>query len=223
MARTIFLVLILLNALALAWVYLKGDARLNAGREPLRAKSELAASKIRLLAPEDNPSEGLTNGPPAISAVAAEGCRAYAGATPAEAQEIVRLWSEKLTPARVSVSPVEPQPVFEVVIAGLVSSTAADAKLAELNKLGAGAGAQIRLEDDKRFSVLLATFPERAAADEALKNAAKKGVRSAMIVPRQAAPTQSTIEVRGADISLKALDGLASSHKNLTPAECAPQ
>ena len=57
MARTIFLLLVLLNLLTFAWIYLKGDDRINAGREPQRAKSELAVDKIRLLTAADSVSE----------------------------------------------------------------------------------------------------------------------------------------------------------------------
>lgn len=205
MARTVFLLLVLLNLLALAWIYLKGDDRINAGREPQRAKSELAADKIRLLTPADSVPES---------------CRAFVGATATEAQEITKAWSEKLPAAHITVNSVMPQPVFDMVIAGLASRAVAEAKLVQLKSLGISEGLQIKAEDGKRFSVLMATFTERGAADEALKNAARKGVRSAVIVPRQTAPAQPAIEVRGGDAILKPLAELAALRKGLTAAQC---
>lgn len=225
MARTFFLLLLLLNALMLAWIYLKGDERISAGREPLRTKAEMAADKIRLLPPADSPPAALaameTTAVSAPAAIAAESCRAFSGATVAEAQEIVKAWSEKLTAAHISANPIPLQQVFDIVIPDLASRTAAELKLTELKKLGVGDGIQIRAEDNKHFSVYIATFAERNAAEEALKSAAKKGVRSAIIAQRQAAVQQSTIEVRGSDAILKPLAELASARNNLISVECA--
>jgi hypothetical protein len=223
MARTIFLLLVLLNLLALGWIYLKGDERINAGREPQRAKTELAADKVRLLVPTDNAPEALSAAQAAISptsTAAADSCRAYAGATVAEAQEIAKAWLGKLPAAHISVNPVMPRPVFDIVIAGLVSRAAAETKLTELKKLGGGDGVQIKAEDDKRFSILMASFAERGAAEDALKSASKKGIRSAVIVHRQPALEQSTIEVHGSEVILKPLSELAASRKGLTPVAC---
>lgn len=206
MARTIFLFLVLLNTLALAWLYLKGDERFNAGREPQRANTELAAGQVRLLPPAD---------------IAAESCHAYVGASAAEAQEITKAWSEKLPAAHIAVISVMPKPVFDMAIIGLASRDLAETKLAQLKRLGAGDGAQIKEVDSQHFSVLIATFTERGAAEDALKNAALKGVRSAVIVQRQAAPGQSVIEVRSSDAALKTLTELAAARKGLAPAACA--
>ncbi|CAG4884565.1 conserved protein of unknown function [Georgfuchsia toluolica] len=205
MARTVFLLLVLLNLLAFAWVYLKGDDRINAGREPQRAKSELAVDKIRLLTPVDSVPES---------------CRAFVGATVVEAQEIAKAWSEKLPAAHITVNSVMPHPVFDMVIAGLASRAVAEAKLVQLKSLGISEALQVKTEDGKRFSVLMATFTERGAADEALKNVAQKGVRSAVIIQRQAALAQPAIEVRGGDAILKPLAELASLHRGLTAAQC---
>lgn len=222
MARTICLLLILTNALALAWIYWKGDERIDAGREPARAKSELVPQKIRLIVPAESSPQALAPvAAETISTVAMENCRAYAGATTAEAQEIEKLWSQKLVGAHVTAIPEVPSPTFEMVVAGLASRGAAETKLAELKKFGIGDGVLVRPEDDKRFSVVVASYREKKAADDALKIAGGKGVRSAVIVQRQAAPERSMIEVRGNDASLKVLAELASAHKGLTSVECA--
>ena len=205
MARTIFLLLVLLNLLAFVWIYLKGDDRINAGREPQRAKSELAVDKVLLLTAADSVPES---------------CRAFAGATVAEAQEIVKAWSEKLPAAHIAINSALPQPIFDIVITGLASRAAAEAKLAQLKIIGISEGVQIKAEDSKRFSILMASFAERAKADDALKAAAGKGVRSAVIAQRLPAPEQPTIEVRGGEAILKPLIELAALHKGLAPAVC---
>lgn len=202
MARTLFLLLVLLNLMAFAWIFLKGDERIDAGREPQRAKSELAAAKVRLLTATDS---------------AAQICRAYAGATVAEAREIVTTWSEKLPAAQIALIPAMPPPVFDMVMPGLASRAAAEIKLAQLKNLGISEGVQIKAENDNKFSVLMASFKERSAAEDALKNAATKGVRSAVIIER---PLPSTIEVRGVEAVLKPLEALVAVHKGLAPVAC---
>ena len=224
MARTLFLFLVLLNLLALGWIYLKGDERINASREPQRAKVELAADMVRLLVPADSAPDALSLAQSLISPTpAADSCRAYAGATVTEAQEIAKAWSGKLPAARIVVNPVMPRPVFDMVIAGLIPRAAAETKLAELKKLGISDGAQIKAEDDKHFLILIASFAERGAAEDALRSATRKGVRSAVIVRRQAVAEQSTIEVHGSDATLKLLGDLAALRKGLTPVSCAAQ
>lgn len=205
MARTIFLLLVLLNLLAFAWIYLKGDERMDAGREPQRAKSELATDKIRLMT-----SRGST----------LESCHAYAGVTFAEAQEIAKAWSEKLPAAHFAINPIMLQPAFDMIIAGLASRAAAETKLAQLKNLGISEGVQIKSVDDKHFLLLMASFKERSAAEDALKNVVKKGIRSAVIVERKAASAPSTIEIRGGDAILKPLAELASLNKSLVPVAC---
>ena len=106
-----------------------------------------------------------------------------------------------------------PQPIFDMVITGLASRAGAEAKLIQLKILGISEGVQIKTEDGKRFSILMASFAERAKADAALQAAASKGVRSAAIVQRLPAPEQATIEVRGGDAVMKPLTELATLHR----------
>lgn len=220
MARTIFLLLILLNLLMLAWVYLKGDERINAGREPQRIKTVLAADKVRILLPTEDTPPGISAGLSIVPAATADDCRAYAGATPAEAQEILKAWTAKLSAARIVATPVMPPKVFDIAIAGLASRVAAEAKQAELKKLGFSDGVQINFGEDKHFSLLIASFADRGAADDALKTAVKKGVRSAAVVERQPVPVQATIEVHGSDAVIRQLPELAASYKGLSPLSC---
>ncbi|MFY9328798.1 MAG: hypothetical protein WAO76_12415 [Georgfuchsia sp.] len=205
MARTVFLLLVLLNLMAFAWIYLKGDDHINAGREPQRANSELAADKIRLVPAEE---------------IGPESCRAFAGVTVAEAQEIAKVWSGKLPAAHITVNSAMPQKTFDLVITGIATRAAAEIKQAQLKNLGITEGVSIKTADDKQFEVLMASFKERSVADDALNDAAKKGVHSAVIVERMAVSAPATIEVRGDDTDQNLLTELASLHKGLAPGAC---
>jgi hypothetical protein len=219
MARTIFLLVVLLNLIALAWVYLKGDELTDTGREPQRAEQVLATDKVRLLPANEKAPEAQSG----TQAAPAESCRAFVGATPAEAQSIAKAWMEKLPAVRIAVNPVMPASVFDVAIIGLTNRADAEASLVELKKLGISEGAQIRAEDkDKRFSLVIASFAARGAAEKALNSAIQKGVLSAKLIERQPESEQSVIEVRGTDTTLLKLPELLSSLKMLRPANCAP-
>ena len=231
MARTIFLVLLLLNLIALAWVYVKGDERTNAGREPQRIKAEFSAEKIRALSSPENGistsvSDGLSQTQTALSttaSAASEICHSYTGATIKEAQQITQTISTKLPGARVVANPIVMPTVFDLVIAGLVSHPLAETRLAEVKKLGFRESLQIRADDNNRFSLLIASYPERGVAEEALKAAVKKGVASVVVVERQPAPEKATIEVRGSENALKKLPEQIALFKMLSPAACTTQ
>lgn len=208
MLRAVFLLLVLLNLLALAWGNgLLGDR--NPDREPQRSAAQFAADKIHIV-----PASELA------SATALRSCHAFAGLAAVEAQQIKATWTEKMPVATVTVRPA-PQPAsYDIAITGL-PSTAADAKLTELKQLGFNDGPHIVAENDKRCSIVIASFAARAAADEAMKNMIKKGLHSGTVVARPAVPDRVVIEVRGGESDTQKLSELAAALKNATPAACA--
>ena len=210
MARTLFLLLVLLNMGVFAWIYSTNEVHENVGREPQRLKAEMAADRIRLLSPD----EVLAR------AASARRCVGYSAATASDATALAKTWTEKLPDASVTVVPVIVPATFDVAIVGLATRAAADTKLAELKKLGVADGVRIRADDDTRFSVLIASSADRKSADEALKEVAKKGVRSASVVERRPASEKSTIEVRGNESALQKLPELAAATKALSIAAC---
>jgi hypothetical protein len=219
MARTVFLFLLLINLMAFAWIYFYGDDHMNAGREPLRVGAQLAPERIRLVPPATDvglAAAASLSSSPAVP-MPAETCRAFAGAAPADAQQIAKMLADKLPGARVAVISAAP-PQFELVIAGLASRATAESKQGELKKLGLTEATQIREESDKRMTILIASYSDKAAADEGLKAAAKKGVRSASIAERKPVTDKSTLEVRGSDAALKKLPDFLAQYKTLGPA-----
>ena len=224
MARTIFLLLVLLNLMAFAWIYFSAGARDSEGREPQRLKAEMAADRIRfapLADAADLSGAALSSSATAVSAAEAVVCRAFVGANADEAQKISRAWIAKLPDAAITLAPVVPPPLFDIVITGLATRTAAETKVSELKKLGVANAVNIRADDDKHFSLLLDSFAERKAAEDALKSLGKKNVRSVTVIERKPGPEKSAIEVRGKEAVLKKLSELAAAAKTLSPAACA--
>ena len=228
MARTIFLVLVFVNLAVLAWIYLTSEERALAGREPERAKVQISADRIRLIDIAQAGSSAVAAGSlPQLSAasgaspVAVGSCVAYSGATVAEARQIASALTEKLATIRVVVNPLAQRAVFEIIIGGLVSRAQVDSRLAELKRLGFEQGIAVRNSDDKHFSLLLASFGEKAAAEEAKTELTRKGVKSAQVVGQKSPPDMATLDVHGGNEALKKLSELVPALKKLNQEACA--
>lgn len=222
MARTIFLILVFLNLAVFAWIYTTNDERVLAGREPERVKAQMAADHIRLIdATQTGASSVAANSLPQLSVVAVESCVAYSGVTVAEARQMASALTEKSTAIRAVVNPLAQRPVFEIVINGLAARAQVDTKLAELKGLGFEQGITVRSSDEKHFSLLLASFSEKSAADEAKKELTRKGVRSAQVVGQKSPADMATLDVHGSDVTLKKLPELLPSLKKLNQETCA--
>lgn len=206
MARNVFLILLLLNFLGLAWIFLQGDARINQSREPQRVLDQIAPEAVRIRA-----STGSNE----------EICRAYAAAALPQAQEVAKAWSVALPAASVLVNALPPTRVFEIVIAGIKTLPLAEKTLAELKALGLTQNGEIRKGELNLYTLAMASFTDRAAAEQALKNLTTRGLRLAAIAERQPETGRAVIEVRGRENVLRKLPELTTNFKTLTPATCA--
>ncbi len=220
MARTIFLILLLLNLAGLAWMITMGAAKDKAGREPQRNATQMLPDKIRIVPVPDETALSATSAAVPV-APPSEICLAYTGAAVSDAQLIVKMLSEKLPAVHAIATAMVPASRFDMVIPGLASRQAAEVKLAELKKLGVDQGVGISTDDPKGYALLIASFAERALADDALKVMAKKGVRSAAIVERKPVPEKSTIEIRGSESAMKSLPQQLAAYKSLVSTACA--
>jgi hypothetical protein len=218
MPRTVFLSLLLLNVAALAWIM--ASEKSNEGREPQRAAAQYAAEKIRIVPSDEAPVPLATSS--ALQAPTAPGqiCSAIQLAM-ADAQQVKTTLAEKMPQASVSVNPVVPLPVFDVAIPGLASRAAADAKLAELRKIGFKENLEIVAGADNHYSVLIASFGDKAKAEESFKTVAGRGVHSASVIMRQSQAENATVEIRGMAVALQKMPELLAAVKNSTPATCA--
>ncbi len=209
MPRLVFLLLLLLNALALAWVSGQFGDTSRTGREPGRPAAQLAADRIRIAAPADDASLSAT----------AQACRAIVLPF-ATAQQVATGWAAGMPDARIAVAPLVGAPVYDLVIPGLTSRAAAETKLGEVRKLGGEGDIQIVVNAESRYSLLLATFSDQKQAEAALKNVYARGVRSAALANRPARIEQAVIEVRGGADTMQKLPALIAAAGNAVAAEC---
>jgi len=218
MPRTVFMLLLLLNVAAFAWI-LNTDKG-NEGREPQRAAAQYAADKIRIAPPAE--AAAIADAAPVSPAPSAvsQACSALL-LTQAEAEQLKTTWVEKLPQASISLSPVMAPAVFDVVIASMANRSAAEAKLAELKKIGFKESMEVVAGADNHYVVLIASFADKAKAEESFKSVTGRGVRSASLIARQSQMDKATIEVRGMPAALQKLPELMAAVKNATPATCA--
>ncbi len=200
MAKAIFLILLVLDFLALGWGYLSSDQRASMGREPQRALSQMSPEKVRIVESADQ-------------------CYAYSGATTAEAQEIAKVLASTLSTARVVVKPLVTPTVFEIVIPGYTRRSVADLRVAELRQLAFGRSAEVRKEREEQYVIVVVSSTSRGAAESALKSLEDKGIRSALIKV-QPAVERSVIEVHGNATALSLLPALISPIKLLQATTC---
>lgn len=203
MARTVFLILVSINVALFAWGYLNAERHEMAGREPQRIAMQLQPEKIRIVDPRANEMTA---------------CRAYTGAAPADAQELVKTWGVQFPAVTFSVVPVPSPATFEAIIAGFNTRAAAAARLNELRTLGIDESFVVRAEEGGKFS-LVASFADHFGAEAKQRAAAQKGVVGVSIAERPSPTANAIIQARGPTSALASLATQAAA-KNLTATSC---
>lgn len=203
MARTVFLTLLLVNLVMLAWIYLNGASRDAIGREPQRVATQLAPERIRIV-----------DAPLPAQPIA---CQGYAGLAPADAEALVKAWTEKFPAVRFNIISVVPKPAFDVVLAGFASRAAAETRLVELKAVGVGDALQVRSEVGAKFS-LVASFADRFGAEAKQRSLVQKGIANVAVIDKPPAAPSATIEARG---TATVLAPLSEQARNLTATSCA--
>lgn len=186
--RAALLALLFINLILFAWGQdLFGNR--NAARESERLARQIDPEKLRIL------PLPVANAPEAATSVETPGaCKRIAGLAPAEAAEVHTMllgvpgWQAELKARKDG-------PQYRVTIPELASQAIAQKKQGELRKLGVDEGAIIEDTALGGYALLLKTFASGKAAEDYLQTIARKGVRSARIVPREATE-KVAIEVR---------------------------
>lgn len=205
--RALFLLLLFANLLFFAWSrgYL---GHVDDGREPLRPTQQVNAAKLRVLL---SPSGSET---PAV----ASDCRAIGGLRPADGQKLLALVGKQLPDASAQLSRPKPPEIWDVVITAISGRGAADAKQAELKKLGV---TDLRLMEEKpgEFTLRLGSDARKADAEARLQMLSKKGVKTAKVVQRSPADEVIAL-VRGPVAALSRLPELARGFAGSSLLEC---
>jgi hypothetical protein len=201
--RVLFLVLLLVNLLLLAWGrgYLGGP---ESGREPERLGQQLEPEKLRVLPERTGPAEAAPS-PAAVSA-----CKRIEGLSAAEAETL------KSTLANEAGWDVRAQAqkgalAHWVVIPELANRVLAEKKRAELRQLGVNEGQIVESSVLGPYAVSLGIFRSEELATEFLQSVAKKGVRSARLAKHELPTDKQVLELRapGAALARRLPDLLA--------------
>lgn len=204
--RVVFLLLVFANLIFFAWDqgYLGNT---DTGREPQRLSAQLNPGKLRIVS---------TDKPPASEA--AEACRAIGNLRLADAQRLQSSLGQQLSGATITLVRPDTQPNWDIAIAGLANRAAADAKSAELKKLGID-NARVVPDNKTGFAIVLVTLQSDAAAQEQLQALVKKGVKSAKVVARPVTDL-SRIFVRGTETAITRLPELTKDFANASLTDC---
>lgn len=212
MARTLFFLLILANLLFFAWTQGYFGA-LADGREPQRLSNQLAPEKLRVIgaaaaSPEPAPLD--------------QSCRSISGLAPSEAQRLMAQAKEKQPGLRWAVKLNEtPKSIYWVFIPPLANRLAADKKVAELKKRDIADFSLITEEGPDQFAILLGLFNTEPAANEYLRELAKRNVRSAKLQLRENPLDKVQLEARGpAELLAKQLAELLNGQGSAKIGDC---
>lgn len=203
--RIFLLLLIFANLVFFAWSQGYFGGAHPAGREPERQNAQINPSKLRI----------LSTAKPVASV---EICRGIGNLKLADAQRLQSSLGQQLSGATIVLSRSDQQQAWEVSIVGLASRAAAEAKLAELKKLGID-NAHVAAGNDSAFTLLLASFQSEAAAHEQLQALTKKGIKSARVAVRPP-PDAVRLVVRGPDAALARLPDLIRDSAGATLNDC---
>ncbi|MCX7175954.1 MAG: SPOR domain-containing protein [Proteobacteria bacterium] len=210
MARTFFFLLILVNLLFFAWSQGYFGAVAD-GREPQRLGNQLAPEKLRVV--------GIGTSSPA-PAQTEQNCRSVSGLALGEAQRLVA--QARQPELRLSVKLNEtPKNIYRVLISPLANRAAADKKMAELKKRDIADFSLITEEGPDQFAILLGVFNTELAANEYLRELAKRNVRTAKVQVRENPFDKARLEVRGpADLLAKQLAELLTGQGAAKIGDC---
>jgi hypothetical protein len=212
MFRALFFFLILANLLFFAWA--QGYfGPLADGREPQRLNNQLVPEKLRVVGMETPASE---------LAQTDQNCRLVTGIAVSEAQRLIAQAKERYPELRLALKLNEsPKNVYWVLIPPLGNKLAADKKAAELKKRGIADFSVIPDEGPDQFAILLGLFNGEPAANDYMRELAKREVKSAKLQVRENPLDKARLEARGpADLLTKQLAELLGGQGAAKTSDC---
>jgi len=242
--RLLFIVLVLLNVLALASA--RGWLGTPATRgEPERLSNQLNPDRIVLQAPEEPgraaadapaapvpalpaPAEPVAEVPPAVADVPAAAepveplaCVAYAGLAEAQAEALVATAMSAQPEVRIDRSTTNTPTAWWVRIPPSGGREGAERRIEGLRALGVNEYFLVQEPGPNQYAVSLGLFKTEAKAQQHFNFLRNKGVRDAEVAPRSAAVHK--IEFRGPAAALAALGkSAAAARSGATRSECTP-
>ncbi len=204
--RLFFFLLVFANLLFFAWA--QGYfGRTDENREPHRLAQQLQADKLRIVRA------------PAAAKKPDLACRMIDGLVPAEAEILKAAMKTGGAGEATIIVPVQPKPHL-VAISDLPNKTAAEKKVAELERFGVTEQVTAELEGG-RHEIVLGAFASEAEARDFLQGLVKRGIKSARVDSRELPAPKVRIEARGpAAELLRQLPQLIAPHADATIGDC---
>ncbi|MDP2795567.1 MAG: SPOR domain-containing protein [Sulfurisoma sp.] len=213
LSRAAFLLLVFANLAFFAWAqgYFGGS---NPGREPQRLANQLAADNLRIVSTTPAGGKGDTATKPAEGA-----CRLVTGLPPGDVDAFKAALAGQAS--SVDIKPVEESSSYWVHIPPQANKAAAEKKAGELKGLGVKDFYIVPDEGATRYAISLGLFKSNDAANEFLRVLGARGVKSARIDVREAAPQPVRAIVKGsAEILNKRLPDLLAKLPGAAAVEC---
>lgn len=200
--RAIVFLLVVANLAFFAWA--QGYLGQREHPDALRMSQQLAADKLTVLsrdeAPKPKPAAVVEKKVPVV-----EKCQAWAGLTPAEAEQLDSVLGENFAGLRRTRHAIPESSSWWVFIPALANKAEADKKAGELKRMGAPEFYVIQDPGPNRFAISLGIFSSEQAAEDRLEALRAKGVRSAKTGRRTTVrPEQISLEATGPEPMLDA-------------------
>ncbi len=196
--RILFLMLALANAAFFAYTWLGSDTR--AGGDSQIVSQQLNREKIRLLAPQQ--VSVLTRKPE--SPKVAAGCLEWGALVGAEAARAEQALEPLALGAKLTQRKIAEVAGYWVYMPPLANRQAATQKTGELKRLGVEDYFIVSDDPKWRNAVSLGVFKTEEAAIARLAALRVKGVRTAVVGPRDAQPGRTYFQVHDASAALVA-------------------
>lgn len=205
--RPFFFLLVFANLVFFAWAQGYFGAT-DESREPERLAQQLQAEKLRI----------LPTAPASAAKIEATACQIINGLSAADAEALMS--APAAVGTELKILPPAESKVHRVAIVDLANQAVAERKAAELTRFGVTEQKTVALADG-RHEIILGSFETEAAANEFLQGLTKRGIKSARVDSRDAAPLKIRVEARApASTLLRQLPLLIAPYGDATLAEC---
>lgn len=222
--RVLVFLLVLLNLLFFVWT--QGYLGAPVNPDAARLQQQLLADRLTLVARGEPPAI-LANSPKVESPSKApekkkpDTCLLWREVPIADTERFEYLLSEKFPAFKTTRIKAPGNGTYWVFIPPLANKAAADKKASELKWLGISDFFIVQDAGPNNLAISLGIFSSEQAAKQQLETLQAKGVKSARVGERGAAPTAASLEVRGPEAQTDALrDAVLAQFPQITTTSC---
>jgi hypothetical protein len=222
--RAFVFLLILANLLFLAWT--QGVLGSSSNPDVFRIQQQLLADKIRIVSRDEPPDSAARTEKVAAKPTESRGadvCILLNDLSVADSERFESQLSEKLPAFKVVRTLVSGSTSYWISIPPLATKKDADAKVAELKKLGVSDYYIVQDPGPTFRAISLGLYSTRETANIRLEALRSKGIKTAKIVERNGRPSSSSLEIRGPeDQNVPLRQAVTDAFPEAKPAACKP-